>query len=231
MMEEAMNRRNLLQRNAILILVFTALIAQIVGQYLFRWKTEDGFYSSWVLLRIVFPLLMVWMVGIPFRQLGLGRPGVDAGLWRAFLIIIAGGALIFIGLYFFSGYFDTYSDNFRRNGPDAVARLKRFLIFSSSTIPAWEFLHRSVLLMGIYYILTQREEVQERIAKQVCIALVCAFEVLFHFIKEKSCVEPLTLLIGSPILSYLTLRTGSIWIALILHALVELSFIVLVILS
>jgi membrane protease YdiL (CAAX protease family) len=222
---EEIGGKNPLQRNAILIVVATALVAQIAGTYFFRWKTDDGFSISWVILRIALPLLVIPLVGIPYSRLGLGLPRMDTRLWKFLGITVLVGAILFAGLYFYSPYYEAYSGKFTQNGTGITSRLRRFLLFSFSTIPAWEFLHRGFLLLGLHYVLTLREAVPERVARHICIALVCAFEVLFHFIKKDSFVEPVSLLAGSPILSWIALRTGSLWIPLVLHLLVEFCFI------
>ena len=97
------------------------------------------------------------------------------------------------------------------------------MLFTGSTLTGWEFLHRGFLLMGLVYILTERERLSAPTASITAIALVWAFEVLFHFIKPE--LEALGMLVGSPVLSWLALRTRSIWIPFLIHLLVELLFV------
>jgi len=52
------------------------------------------------------------------------------------------------------------------------------------------------------------------------------FEVLHHFAKPP--LEALALFAGSPLLSWIALRTGSLWIPLVAHLLIEALFFFLV---
>ena len=58
----------------------------------------------------------------------------------------------------------------------------------------------------------------------IALLFVWAFEVLFHFVKPQT--EAFGMLVGSPFLSYVTLKTGSIWPAFLLHLGVEAVFII-----
>jgi membrane protease YdiL (CAAX protease family) len=77
--------------------------------------------------------------------------------------------------------------------------------------------------MGLFCVLSKREKLEPATAAVMAAAVTWIFEVVFHFIKPP--LEPLGLLAGSPLLSYLALRTGSIWPSFVAHLLVEMLFI------
>jgi len=77
--------------------------------------------------------------------------------------------------------------------------------------------------MGIVYVTTKKEGLSRKSAEKIAISFVWIFEVVFHFIKPE--MEALGMLAGSPLLSYIALRTNSIWIAFFLHLCVEFIFI------
>ena len=52
--------------------------------------------------------------------------------------------------------------------------------------------------------------------------IVCIFEVLFHI--KKPIYEAIGMIVASPLLSYLTIKTRSLWPALTFHLLIELMF-------
>lgn len=204
------------------IIIFTALFAQLLGHY-----HGDGliigsnFFLSWVLLRIVIPVAVLLALRVPFSRLGLGLPQVDRKMARLLIGGIIAVMAVFSGIYFLQGYFNTYGSTF-----GAASRLERFanfMVFTSSTLTGWEFIHRCFLLMGLQYVLTERDRVDPAVAARVAIVIVWIFEVVFHFIKPE--VEALGLLVGSPLLSWLAIRTKSIWLAFLMHLLVEILFI------
>ncbi len=210
------------QGRAFLILIGTALAVQAAGTYHAHSLVIGGtFYLSWFLLRLGVPLIVVVILGIPLSRLGLGAPKID----RSTGVILAAGAVAlivaFAGIYFLQGYFDYYASSFR--GPAPLARLYRFMLFTGSTLPGWEFLHRSFLLMGILHVLKERDGIPDATAARIAVGVVWIFEVVFHFIKPG--VEALGMLAGSPLLSWLALRTGSIWLPFLAHLFVEGLFI------
>lgn len=212
-----------------MIIIFTALAVQFIGTYYARaLVVGDYFYLSWFLLRIPLPLAVLLALKVPLSEAGLGLPRIDRRMAR---ILAAGVVLLlaaFAGIYFMSGYFSFYSSSFRGPGEDGAARFANFMIFTASTLTGWEFLHRAFLLMGLRFVLAGREGMPERNAALMAVAIVWVFEVVFHFIKPP--VEALGLLVGSPLLSWLALRTRSIWIPFLVHLLVEILFILSLIL-
>jgi membrane protease YdiL (CAAX protease family) len=212
-----------------MVIIVTAIIVQFIGSYFARaLVVGDYFYLSWFLLRIPLPLLLLVALKVPLSEIGLGLPRIDRGMARA---LIAGAVLLvaaFACIYFMSGYFSFYSTSFRTPGGGGASRFANFMIFTSSTLTGWEFLHRAFLLMGLRYALMVQERVQERTAILIAVSVVWVFEVVFHFIKPP--VEALGLLVGSPLLSWLALRTRSIWVPFLAHLLVEILFIMSLIL-
>jgi len=86
----------------------------------------------------------------------------------------------------------------------------------------WEFLHRGVLLGGVLYCLRQYMDTPEKTAIVVAVLVVCIFEVLFHI--KKPMYESFPFIPASILLSWLTIRTGSLWPAMLLHFSIELNF-------
>ena len=217
------------QDYAIYIIIVTVLIVQILGHFVFRWKPFNGvpwnnFMLSWVILRFGLPAIAIYALGIPLSRLGLGRPKMTPGLWKIFGAMLLAGLLVIGGLYFYQGYYSTYSGSFGSGSMDKLTRFARFFVFTVSTLPGYEFLYRSFLLLGLFYILTEVQGVDKKPAEHLVVAIVCVFDVLYHFIKPVP-VEPIAYLIGSPIFSYAVLRTGSVWSSLFIHMLVEILFI------
>lgn len=207
---------------AFLALIGTALVVQMTGSYFGHSLVIGGsFYLSWCILRTVVPVAAILLLRIPFSELGLGPPKIDR---RTGIFLLAGLIILvaaFAGIYFIQGYFDQYAHSFV--GADPLARLCRFSLFTASTLPGWEFLHRSFLLMGILFVLKERDGVPAGTAAVIALGVVWIFEVVFHFIKPG--VEALGMLVGSPVLSWIALRTGSVWIPFAAHLAVEALFI------
>lgn len=213
-----------------MIIVFTALMAQLIGTYHAKSLILGGyFYLLWVILRIVLPIAVLLALKVPLSKIGLGPPRFDRLTGN--LVIAAGIILIaaFAGIYFLKGYFSFYSAAFADPYGSSFGRFVNFMIFTGSTLTGWEFLHRGFLLMGLYYMLSERDTIPAETAAGIAIAVVWVFEVVFHFIKPE--LEAVGLLAGSPLLSWLALRMRSIWVPFLLHFLVELLFIATLILQ
>ncbi len=213
-----------------IIIVFTALASQLIGTYHAKSMILGGyFYLLWVILRIALPVAVLIALKVPLSKIGLGLPRFDP-LTRN-LVMVAAVILVaaFAGIYFMKGYFTFYSSAFAGPGDGTLGRFFNFMIFTSSTLTGWEFLHRGFLLMGLYYVLGERDSIPVETAAKIAIAMVWVFEVVFHFIKPE--LEALGLLAGSPLLSWLALRMRSIWVPFLLHFLVELLFIATLILQ
>lgn len=209
----------------VLIIIFAALCIQLAGRYHATQTLvfKKHFYSLWIILRIAVPVCLIHLLKIPFSNVGLKLPIIDRKVILFSFVIILVLLLSFTGIYFYQDYLSSYSHSFHSGRSNNLQRLTNFIIFTSSTLIGWEFLHRGFLLLGIKYILTEKEGLNEKTAISISIAIVWIFEVVYHFIKPE--IEALGLLIGSPILSYIALRTKSILLPFLLHLFVEVLFI------
>jgi membrane protease YdiL (CAAX protease family) len=207
-----------------IVIVVTALAAQLIGSYHARSLVLGGyFYLLWVIVRILLPVAVLIALRVPLSRIGLGLPQFDRLTRNLVLAAVVILIAAFAGIYFLKGYFTHYSASFAGPGGSSLDRFLNFMIFTSSTLTGWEFIHRGFLLMGLYYVLGERDNVPPETAARIAIAVVWVFEVVFHFIKPE--LEALGLLVGSPLLSWLALRLRSIWVPFLLHFLVELLFI------
>lgn len=214
------NNESVFSRYALPMLVGSALLIQLLGRYHAHNFTIGHFYYSWVFLRIVVPFFLIWMLRIPIAQIGLSLPTFDRFLMVLAILTLFGLAGIYLIILFSPQYLGYYANAF---GPFDGSRIANFMIFTLSTLTGWEFLHRSFLLMGIVYILGRNDRGDTTTARQTAVVIVWTFEVLFHLIKPK--MEAVGMLLGSPFLSYVTLKTGSIWPAFLIHLGVEIVFI------
>ena len=206
--------------NPLPIIIFSALLIQLLGRYYAsEFRIGRYFYISWVVLRIPIPLLILFFLRVPLSRIGLGLPKVDKSAFKIILFLGIGFVVVFASIHLFPGYLDSYTNSFRLA---STRRLWNFTVFTLSTLPGWEFLHRSFLLMGVIYVLTEKDGLPRGSAEKIAILYVWIFEVLFHFFKPE--LEALGMLVGSPLLSYVALRTSSVWTAFILHLCVEFIF-------
>jgi hypothetical protein len=206
------------------IIIFTALAAQLLGHYHATFlMIGNYFYLSWLLLRIVVPIAVLLLLRVPLSEIGLGPPRMDGTTRKIVLVAAVLVVVAFIGIYFLKGYFNFYTNAFAEPGGGKTGQFVNFMIFTSSTLTGWEFLHRGFLLMGIVYVLTSRDKLQRETSIMIAVAAVWVFDVMFHFLKPE--LEALGFLVGSPLLSWLALRTGSIWLPFLFHLLVEVLFI------
>ncbi len=210
-------------------LIATALLVQYIGRYYATHHLVVGhyFYLLWVILRIVIPTAVLILLKVPLTALGFGAPKIDPSFRSVLLVMGVVFLSAFAGIYFCQGYFNFYSGHFAKGGHGDMERFLNFMLFTASTLPGWEFLHRCFLLMGVRYVLAKRERLSLRHATLIAVAVCWVFEVIFHFTKPM--LESAGLMIGSPLLSYIALRTDSIWIAFTGHLLVEILFIVFLI--
>ncbi len=228
-----MNKKDLMKNNKVsdlispfLFMIFAAICIQLAGRYHAAQTLvfQKYFFTLWVILRIAVPLVAIKFLKIPFSQVGLCFPKIDKKMLVYIGLIFFLLSLSFIGVYFYQDYLSSYSGSFKAGRADNVSRFFNFMIFTSSTLVGWEFLHRGFLLLGTKYILTEREGVDEKTAITIAIAIVWIFEVFYHFIKPE--LEAIGLLIGSPILSYIAIRSRSILLPFLIHLFVETLFIV-----
>jgi membrane protease YdiL (CAAX protease family) len=207
--------------NPLLILIVSALLIQLIGRYhASDFRIGRYFFISWVVLRLAVPFLVLFFLRIPISRIGLGMPRADKYAFRIILLMSAGLLVTFIGIRLFPGYLNFYAHTF---GYSSLTQFGNFFLFTISTLTGWEFLHRGFLLMGIVYVLTEKEGISKGPAEKLAILFVWIFEVVFHFIKPE--MEAVGMLAGSPLLSYSALRTHSIWTAFFLHLCFESIFI------
>ncbi|MCP4136604.1 MAG: hypothetical protein GY754_36880 [bacterium] len=220
---------NIFKDNSLMIIVFTALLAQLIGRvFAFDFIVHHHFYMLWVVVRIVIPCFVLLILAIPFSELGFRKPEIEKKMAKALLIM--GGILltVFIFIHIFPQYLLSYSGSFTA-GPHS--RLFNFTAFTLTAFVPWEFLHRCFLLMGIIYVLNKRNELPLPESEKIAIVIVWIFEVIFHFAKGGSQImEAVGMLVFSPILSYITIRTKSVFTGFIAHLIVEYLFIASVIL-
>jgi membrane protease YdiL (CAAX protease family) len=206
------------------ILLIVILLLQVIGVYVSNnFLASGGFKGYWVLSRLVFPFVLVFLLAIPLKQLYFSKPTINRE--NLLLMAVFFGLLLclFIYLQFFAAdYFSHYRHGRSLEDLREAGKFQRFLIFTASTIIGWEVLHRGFLLGGGQYCLTKHYKLNPMAAAIIMIIIVCIFEVLFHI--KKPIYEAIGMIIASPLLSYLTIKTRSLWPALTFHLLIELAF-------
>lgn len=206
------------------ILLIVILLIQVIGVYVSNsFLASGGFKGYWVLSRLVLPFLVVFLLAIPLKSLYFSKPVIT----RENLIMMAifTGLLLclFIYLQFFAAdYLSHYRHGRSVEALREAGKFDRFLIFTASTIIGWEILHRGFLLGGGQYCLTKHYKLNPTAAAIIMTVIVCIFEVLFHI--KKPIYEAIGMIVASPLLSYLTIKTRSLWPALTFHLLIELAF-------
>ncbi len=223
------NRKNNIQTLSLtspfFVIVLACLIVQMLNQYhAIFFKAGLHFYYGYVVTCFIIPLIILLIFQIPFSQLGLGLPKFDKKTGKFLLILAIALLVVFLVAQFFQVFFfHEYTNKFTALNSHKLSRFYNFLIFTGSTLPSWEFLHRAFLLFGMIYVLTKQARIPEDLAQKISITIVWIFEVIFHFTKPE--YEALAMLVGSPVLSYMAIKTRSIWTAFIMHLYVELLFI------
>lgn len=198
--------------------VGVALVAQLLVRYVTQSASLQvgGFYWATALIRLAVPAAGAVALGLSARRIGLGRPRVP----RRDLAPLAVAAAIGLVVAILALQADSYNDAY---GIDRVAagfgaKFRIWALFTLSTTVTWEVFHRGFLLPGLRFTL-ERAAVPVAAATTVAVAVVACFEVLYHV--SKPALEPVALLVGSPLLSLLALRYRSLWIPLLVHVAVE----------
>ena len=206
------------------ILLIVILLSQVVGVYVSNsFLASGGFKGYWVLSQLVFPFFLVFLLSIPLKQLYFSKPTINRE--NLLLMTFFFGLLLclFVYLQFFAAdYLSHYRHGRSIEELREAGKFQRFLIFTASTIIGWEVLHRGFLLGGGQYCLTKHYKLNPVAAAIIMTVIVCIFEVLFHI--KKPIYEAVGMIFASPLLSYLTLKTRSLWPALTFHLLIELAF-------
>ena len=190
----------------------------LVYYYPNLWVWGSDFRASTFLARTMVPLVVsVGFLGYSARDMGLGWPKLSGQLWKwifaCVILIVAGVSLL----------------KFSRSSHEFYSYLNvsgSFSIFTLSTLPAWEILHRSFLLFGLKNILTKDFKLKPEVVLPLVVANVGAFEVLFHF--QKPMIEALGMMAASGVLSWIALESASIWVSMGLHLFVEVVFFIVI---
>jgi membrane protease YdiL (CAAX protease family) len=203
-------------------LVGTALCIQANIHYfshlwIWHWSwpaPNSPFYVFTFLSRIGVPLI-INLVYLKFsaQNLGLGFPRFS-GIPKKTLAGIGLLAALLPGIIFLIRLDSSYVQYYSNLNP------YHFLVFTMSTLPAWEFLHRGFLLFGLAAVF---KKLKTPSGETIAIVIVCIFEVMFHFSKPP--LEAFGMMLGSPILSLIALRTQSIWLPLLIHLYIEALFV------
>lgn len=206
------------------LLLGVLLLLQVVGAYIgttfLAWGSFKGY---WFLSRLVLPFILILLLAIPLKKIYFSRPVIN----RENLVLMGIAAMILLCLLVYLQFYAAeYLSHYRHGRSLEVLReidkFQSFLIFTASTLIGWEVLHRGILLGGGQYCLIEHYKLNPRAAAIIMIMIVCIFEVLFHI--KKPIYEAIGMLAASPILSYLTIKTRSLWPALTFHLMIELMF-------
>ncbi|MEI6898181.1 MAG: CPBP family glutamic-type intramembrane protease [Psychromonas sp.] len=206
------------------LLIAVLLLLQVIGAYIGKdflaWQGVKGY---WILSRLVLPFILILLLAIPLNRLYFAKPKINRE--SLLFIVFSSGLLLclFVYLQFFSAdYLDHYRHGRSLESLREAGAFQRFLIFTTSTLIGWEVLHRGFLLGGGLYCLTKHFKLHPTAAAIIMVMIVCVFEVLFHI--KKPIYEAIGMLVASPLLSYLTIKTRSLWPALTFHLLIEIMF-------
>ncbi len=207
------------------IIIFSCLVAQFLNHYYaVQFRIGPHFYYGYLMTCFGIPLIMILLLKIPFSQLGLGLPKIDRKTGRILLILFIALLVLFVSARIFQVFlFHEYTRKFISVDSEKFSQFINFSFFTLSTLPSWEFLHRAFLLFGLRYALSEHTEIPEDHIQKIAVTIVWIFEVMFHLVKPE--YETLGMLVGSPVLSYLAIKTRSVWTAFLLHFYVEMLFI------
>lgn len=196
-------------------LLAVVLFVQIACRY-FGLKIATGVSFDWLTLtaRLAALAFAVFALRFPLRELGFRWPKLARKDALATL-----GAVVVIAATLFAWKDNPSIRGYYRNPLIPGYSVNTWLAFVVSATVSWEVLHRGVLLFGLRRAL---KETSPKSAALFAGAIVCVFETLFHFTKPLS--EAIGMMILSPVLSYLALRTGSLLLPLVLHVFVEAAF-------
>jgi hypothetical protein len=200
----------------LVVLLVSVLLIQAVAAYGYRDLRVGGFFYGTFAARLGVPLLCAaFVLGMPWGSFGLAWPRLAPSQWLLALGATVVLTAVAIPLLDMDSYQAAYEDG---RGYAFDTKVQRFLLFTVSTTIPWEILHRGYLLHGIRNALGDSKPLA-RIAVPMAILITMAYEVLFHFTKPP--LEALALLVGSPILSWVALRSGSILLPLLVHLYIE----------
>ena len=201
----------------------TIIISSLIIQFLCRYYSQyfslnNSFQLLIFILRFCVPFLIItFYLKISWKDLGISIPQMSYKGW-----LYLAGVFIAIPVCLYAVELNNSYQSYYKHLQSGRAYI-RFAIFTISTLPAWEFLHRSYLLFGIKYILDNKDSSQQHSSAAISLLVVMVFETLYHFIKPD--MEACAMMIASPVFSLIALRTRSILIPLLIHLYIELWFI------
>jgi len=205
------------------VLIFAVLLVQVVSRYHLNGWVTDHFYWVPFILRFVVPVLLVQLYfHFSWRDLGLGFPQMTRAAWVWILVALVLIPLVVSTVRWSESYIGAYPQ-YVDDSISVYDRLQRFGLFTLSTFFAWAFLHRAFLLGGLRLLLLSEAKMKERMATGIAILWTMTFEVVYHLLKPEQ--EAMGLLLFSPLLSYVAVRTRSIWVPTLLHLYLEACFI------
>jgi hypothetical protein len=199
------------------ILIGSALLVQIFVRY---WGQGEetlhwgNVFWATAAARLLVPLAVAYALGLSLRQLGFTKPRIGGTEALVLLGLVGVATLIALPLLGMNSYQAWYQ------GIGAGARSfelwRSWIEFTLSTTVPWELFFRGFMLFGLREILRAGGRGG---ADTIALLITASFEVLYHLIKPPQ--EAIGLLVGSPILSYVAFRHGSVWIPLLGHLWIE----------
>lgn len=218
------NNQLAITHKPLISIIICALLFQLIGHYFARkYFVYDHFQSLWPFLRIVLPVLLLLVLAIPLKVFNVSLPTFD----KQSLLVVGFSCVGLVLLAVYLGNFaDEYLSYYRRGASMELLRkthrFERFMMFTASTLIAWEIFHRGFLLGSLRYCFEKHLMINQRSSDIIAMLFVASFEALFHI--KKPMYESMPLIFASLILSWLTIKTNSLWPALIIHFSIEVIF-------
>jgi membrane protease YdiL (CAAX protease family) len=206
------------------LLLGVLLVSEVIGIYIGNsFLAHEGFKGYWVLNRTVLPFILIFLLSIPLKSLYLSKPKLSliSPCFIGFCLLGLIGLLVYLQ-FFAEDYLQYYRNGRSLETLHEINRFQRFVIFTASTIIGWELLYRGFILGGGKYCLVKHLHIETSIAIFIMVIIVCICEVTFHL--QKPIFESLGMVIASPLLSYLTIKTRSLWPAMTIHLMIEFIF-------
>ncbi len=202
------------------ILVISTILALLIGRYYhpyFIWP--GGFQYGRTLCFIGIPLLLHFFY---FRgsaqQLGTNRPQLDSRIKKLIIGIIVFLPLVITVIKLDSAYLSYYS-HYTNSEINLSRRLLNFFLITTSTIIGWEFLLRGYFCFGLKNWMNKKLHASEVVTSALIILWIMSIEVIYHFLKPS--LESWGMLLASPILTWIALKTKSFWPSLFIHLYIE----------
>ena len=210
------------------ILVVSTLITLLVCYYYNRYFIYGGYFHA---LRLVLYFAIPFIVNqfvlkFSWKDMGIRLPKFDRFL---FIVLFITCVLLPMGmsLIFLSDDYLGYYERYRTDAVNPMLRLQAFLIFQFSTLITWEFMLRGVMLFGLMNLLKKEFRAKSHLLVVLPILWVTTSEVLYHLLKPD--LEAFGMIIASPLLSWIAIRTKSLWVPLFVHIYIETVFILFLI--